>query len=374
MPRGRRSVGVTAAAPTAASLPWAEALKTALASRLGDSAQRDGIIDKLTHSLAESTANAYAGHLQRFVDFCASQPDAPSPLPATTDTVLRWLEGDVCAGGKVQADSLQPYLSAINRIHRDLGFDEPALGHLVLSYKAGLAMLRASSGARSAERVFLPPSVVERTLEWALEVELSGASTATLSLFRAAVATVFTYCFFARGATGAALLCKHVRRGPDGSLLITLDHEKGKAKRKHSRLLTVPAGAVPGLDQLLFKWERLRGTARDDDSYYALASERAAAGPRSTRWRSTQIDAWLQLVLEHMGVSPPAGEKWTGHSLRKGAASSSNAIGVSLDRICWCGGWSILSKAVHDYIDPTCPSSPAAYRFFGWLLPAAMRI
>ena len=38
-----------------------------------------------------------------------------------------------------------------------------------------------------------------------------------------------------------------------------------------------------------------------------------------------------------------------------------------LDRICWCGGWSILSRAVHDYIDPTCPTSLAARRFFGWL-------
>ena len=28
---------------------------------------------------------------------------------------------------------------------------------------------------------------------------------------------------------------------------------------------------------------------------------------------------------------------------------------------------------VHDYIDVTCPSTSAAYRFFGWLLPAAMR-
>jgi hypothetical protein len=92
------------------------------------------------------------------------------------------------------------------------------------------------------------------------------------------------------------------------------------------------------------------------------------------RFVASQIDAWLQLVLTRMGVSPPAGEKWSGHSLRKGAASGAAAVGVGLDRMCHMGGWSIHSKVVHDYIDPTCPSTPAAYRFFGWLLPAAMRI
>ena len=66
----------------------------------------------------------------------------------------------------------------------------------------------------------------------------------------------------------------------------------------------------------------------------------------------------------------PAGEAWTGHSLRKGAASGAGAIDVALFRICFMGGWSIRSAAVHDYIDATCPDTPAARRFFGWLRPA----
>ena len=42
-----------------------------------------------------------------------------------------------------------------------------------------------------------------------LGVELQQASRQLQLEFRAAVAVVFTYCFFARGATGAALLAKH---------------------------------------------------------------------------------------------------------------------------------------------------------------------
>ena len=68
-------------------------------------------------------------------------------------------------------------------------------------------------------------------------------------------------------------------------------------------------------------------------------------------------------------AAPPHGEVWTGHSLRKGAASASDAAGVTLARICHVGGWSIKSSAVKDYIDPTCPDSAAGRRYFGWLLP-----
>ena len=82
------------------------------------------------------------------------------------------------------------------------------------------------------------------------------------------------------------------------------------------------------------------------------------------------MDAWLELILGHLGVQSPEGEAWSGHSLRKGAASGAAAIDVALFRICFMGGWSVRGSAVHDYIDPTCPDSAAARRYFGWLLRA----
>ena len=88
--------------------------------------------------------------------------------------------------------------------------------------------------------------------------------------------------------------------------------------------------------------------------------------------KSADVDGWLQLALQCVNAVPPSGESWTSHSLRKGAASAAAAIGVVLDRICHFGGWSIHSGVVHDYIDPACPASDAAYAFFGWLLPPHM--
>ena len=107
-------------------------------------------------------------------------------------------------------------------------------------------------------------------------------------------------------------------------------------------------------------WEELRGEVADGAPYFAFARECA-------RFPPTQIDTWLDVILGHLGLSPPAGETWSGHSLRKGAASGAGALDVALFRICYMGGWSIKSCAVHDYIDATCPDTPAARRFFGWL-------
>ena len=320
-------------------------------------------MDKMSRRLASSTADVYGGHYARFYRWCEAQPDQPSALPASTGTVLRWLEADVTAGGKVRAGSLQPYLSAINSVHADLEYDRPALGHAVTAYKSGLAHMQAGGG-REAERVYLPPEAVERALLWALTLSLETATARDKKVFRAAVATVFTAVFFARGATGSALLAKHVTRSIAG-ITVQLEHEKGRGRDARARAITLPPGAVPGLEALLAKWEKFRGAVDADASYYLLPGERSRALP------STSVDEWLRLTLEYFGLRPPAQQSWSGHSLRKGAASAASAIGVGIDRICFVGGWKIKAATVHDYIDPTCPASAAARRFYGWLLPTA---
>ena len=128
-----------------------------------------------------------------------------------------------------------------------------------------------------------------------------------------------------------------------------------------SRVLTLDVSRIPGLMALLDRWETVRGPMPPDASYYALPGEYDFA--------ASQVDSWLRLVLDHIGATPPAGETWSGHSLRMGAASAADAIGVTLRRICWMGGWTSQSSAVKDYIDPTCPASAAGRRYFGWLLP-----
>ena len=337
---------------------WAAALSAHVRETLGDVPEAEAIAETMSHRLAATTASSYGGHVANFVAWCLAQSDRPAYLPATSGTVLRWLQADVCRDNKVRTTSLQPYLSAINRMREDLDLPKPALGAMVTGWRRGLAHLQGADG-REAQRVYLPAHVVASALDWALALDLSLAAPTQISAFRAAVAVVFTFSFFARGATGAALQVQHVRHSVAG-LTITLEHEKGRARERYARVLTLPPDAVPGLKQLLSKWEGFWGFADPRRCYYALPGERAAVP-------STQIDGWLREVLGHLDFAPPAGELWSGHSLRKGAASGASATGVGLDCICWCGGWSILWRAVHDCIDPMCPTSLAARRFFGWL-------
>ena len=345
------------------SVPWAEAMASRWQDVVGDVPERAVILATMAAALAPTTAESYGGHWARFVRWCEAQPDQPNPLPASTGTVVRWLAADVTRGGKVRAGSLQPYLSAINGIHRDLELEAPALGHLLGRYRRGLAHTQGKAG-RTAQRTYLPAPVVESMHLWALELNLKAASRAQLSAFRAAVCTIFTFAFFARGATGAALLASHVRRSVAG-ITVTFEHEKGKAKNWDSRTITIAPGAISGLEELLDKWEAFRGDVKGTRSYYLLPGERARGA-----FPSTQVDQWLREILDHLGVTPPPGELWSGHSLRKGAASGAAAVAVQLVKICFVGGWAVASKAVHDYVDPTCPASAAARRYFGWLLPS----
>ena len=75
-----------------------------------------------------STWRSYASKLQRWLDFCKRA--RVQAVPAKTEHVLCYL-GSLYSEGRIHAGSLQPYLSAINSFHADLGFERPALGHAV---------------------------------------------------------------------------------------------------------------------------------------------------------------------------------------------------------------------------------------------------
>ena len=50
--------------------------------------------------------------------------------------------------------------------------------------------------------------------------------------------------------------------------------------------------------------------------------------------------------------------------------SSAAAIGITIVTIRRMGGYSLTSMVPEErYIDPSCPPSPAAITFFGWLRP-----
>eukprot|EP01050_Picozoa_sp_SAG11_P002522 SAG11_NODE_129_length_15500_cov_16.145250_9_plen_109_part_00 len=75
-------------------------------------------------------------------------------------------------------------------------------------------------------------------------------------------------------------------------------------------------------------------------------------------------------ALRRSGFSFPGNFDITGHAWRSGPASEANAWDVPYDRICVSGDWALGSAVPRtNYIDYTCPPSPAGWRFFGHLRP-----
>ena len=79
--------------------------------------------------------------MSKFVNFCQEVVPAAGfpPLclcPASALTVALYL-GHLSEEERVHHGSLQPYLSAINSFHQDMGFERPAIGHLVTAIRHG---------------------------------------------------------------------------------------------------------------------------------------------------------------------------------------------------------------------------------------------
>eukprot|EP00873_Tetraselmis_striata_P018029 jgi/Tetstr1/438293/TSEL_026860.t1 len=232
------------------------------------------------------------------------------PLGGTAATVARYIAWQGVRG-TVKAASLQPYLSAINGFYRDHGAEPVAQGDLISTVRKGLA---ASQLERRRARTDVPARLITRTLRLAETLREEFGPTWTrnqlprILLFRAAMADVAMYMFYARGKAGVA--CQ------TGDLTVTADAYCGQRG--------LPAA----------RW--------------AVTHDQPAAS-----WTSATVTDWLQLVAHILEEHPPPGFVWTSHSLRKGAATAAYAIGVVLQKIKHFGGWAQLSSVVLDYINPT---------------------
>jgi hypothetical protein len=97
---------------------------------------------------------------------------------------------------------------------------------------------------------------------------------------------------------------------------------------------------------------------RDTDLYWSLEDD-----PESWFKSSGIITEWLLLLLVELDIPTTPGVKWTGHSLRRGGASSEHVVGVSITVIMAWGLWKSLTSALL-YIDVSVyPSSEALFLF-----------
>eukprot|EP00873_Tetraselmis_striata_P044826 jgi/Tetstr1/465090/TSEL_009818.t1 len=187
--------------------------------------------------------------------------------------------------------------------------------------------------------------------------------------FRALVASVVNFMFFARGLIGVSCRVRDVHVD-DYNITMQVYREKGRAGRRgpdDMRVLLLPVSKHPRVARLLhhfidtIQYVPLVTVALAETNFWAVTPSE-----QSKPWTAATMSDWLSTAVRLVGAAPPAGTSWTSHSLRKGAASAANAIGVPLSHIRYQGTPTFF---LLDYIDPNVLPSPGAWFFFGHIAP-----
>eukprot|EP00873_Tetraselmis_striata_P009234 jgi/Tetstr1/429498/TSEL_019403.t1 len=326
-------------------------------------------LDLLSSSLSAQTLKSYAGKLSQFAEFCHDSENI-SPLEATTATVVRYVAW-IGERGHIAAKSLQPYLSAINtffELHNLVPIAKDSL-HLT-SARRGL-MLRQRRLDAAPLRVPLPADVAYRFVSKA-ELIVSAPYPESHLDYRALLASVVNFLFFARGLTGVSCRVQDVHVDTY-NITLQIYREKGRAGRRGPddlRVLLLPVSEHTRVARLLHHFidnvqsVPLVTVGLATSNFWAVN-----VAEQSKPWTAATMSDWLSTAVNLVNAAPPAGTSWTSHSLRKGAASAANAIGAPLSHIRHQGGWATNSDVVLDYIDPNVLPSPGAWFFFGHIAP-----
>jgi hypothetical protein len=367
--RARWGLGTGRAAPVAAArypltaggaraASWAPELREHLQGLLGDLPGGATAIRLHEAGMASTTAGSYSGHWGSFTRYCETAGRAA--LPAAPTTVMGYV-GAIAERGTVAAASLRPYLSAINRVHRDFGKEPPAEGHNLKVIKQGLGALQMDN-ARKDARLYLPAEVVSQVVDRGLQDSTLPDET------RRCGAVGLAYLSLQRVSTSVGVQERDL--GVDDTHLWFRERErKGQDGRQtvpeegDMRVLRFPLSS-PGVARVaavIRRWRHLRGQVAPDRPLFCF--------PRENGPTKALAGTWLSSVLEVLGVRPPQGFAYTYHSLRKGGATGAYSIGVPELSIQFLGGWSLESTSARRYINFTCAASEAARSFFGWLLP-----
>ena len=322
----------------------------------------------LSRGRRPATKRSYVGKWRRFVRFCThTLPQvykwrARRYLPATESTVILYL-CHLRDEGQVHESSLNPYMAAINQTHEDLGFPRPALGHYTSLLRKGFRDAEGDdfdADHERASRAPVPADVIYAILQL-------GLKTSEPAVLRMCACIVLCYCWYNRADTGMLVLRRDVTIDDFG---ITINQQgKTIARNQACPVHHRPDARFDRQQEvlrLIRRWDQHSADYQaPTDHYWSLQGE----DQQAKRWPASLVTKWLNRLLPLVKCSPPAGEKWTGHSLRSGGACASLAIGVGFFHIQQYGVWKSITS-VQRYLSLFTLASRAAYIFFGWMLPA----
>ena len=354
--------------------PWYDDALKVWTRRLGNDVDAQFAVACKLHDVDQSTMANYGPKWLQFVNFCTSK--SLCPLPAEVDTVVRYV-GWMAMRGTVRGSSMTQYLSCISKAHTHVDHSSPVErgGKLIADAVNGMKRLQHKV-FREDEVLYLPAPYADKVLRAAQQQvsvvtfldydNLTPGCHATLQGFRDNVALVFNFADFGRADSQSKMRGNDIVVDSEGQVIFRLRKVKRRSGVLSSLCFQWPPGAIPGLLEVLvaFLWVRRQLRCSDDSAMWTLPFDKKSVAPSTT----AKFDKLIKRAWTASAVQPEGGFTYSTRSLRAGAASASSMMDVPLTKIRRLGGWSPTSTTPERvYIDPTCPPTPAADRFFGWL-------
>ena len=215
-------------------------------SQLGDSPAARQTINVQLSCHRVSTDDQYSRHWRRFDAFC--ERDGVSSLPASSATVLKCVTSDLAL--TVNANNMQPYLSAINDAHTAThAGPAPALGVHVVRQQHGLTA-RQEPLFETPTRLQLPAVTALGMMKKGLSALPDASDETGCVLFRAKCAVFTDYLHFDRGDTGAKLRAEDIALH-NGMRVLRKERLKSGIGSAASNVNTIPVACVPELHAAL---------------------------------------------------------------------------------------------------------------------------
>jgi integrase len=293
---------------------------------------RAGIEEYVSASLAPETRRAYLVALKPYWAWC--QTAGRTACPADPETVAAYLTY-MAKERSLKPSTIKLAKSAISAAHERNGYENPTRTSLVRDVVRGIDKTHRSGRPRQARAA---------TGE---DIRAMASKSTRLVDKRDAAILLVGFGAALRRSEIVALDVEDVTRDRKGRTLVHISHSKTDQTGKgHDAVLPDEAA------QAVWTW-----IAAADIKTGPLFL-RMGRGPKGeegspTRHRLTShaVRDIIRKRAEEAGLEETHGPKWSGHSLRRGAATEADANGASELAIKRLGRWNSMS-AVSRYIDP----------------------
>jgi integrase len=316
----------------------------------------------IREAVPENTALAYRSRWRSFEDWCRGAGRVA--LPATAQTVAAYLTHLAVDRG-LKATTADAHLTAIRAVHRGTGAAPP---DLLAARKVVVAAQRreAARDGRYGPRRAVPVMAAD------LLAIVAACDPETAAGLRDRAVVLLGFALLARRAELAALSVSDVEHAPGEGLAVTIRASKtdqaarGLVRRVHyaSAEALCPVRAVLAwLDYLAARGITAGPLFTRVDRWGNLGAVAGGRypGARDGRLRPQAVGDIVTAACEAAGLSapagaagrPPAGEgrRFSGHSLRRGGATSMLKAGAQPLNVSRHGRWADGSRAFAGYVE-----------------------